>query len=284
MGGDRRGVLEGLDRAVGLRPDYAHAHYNRGGLHFERRDWDAAIRDLARAAELDSDHAQARVYLGKALVEVGRAAAAIEALDAALELDRWPSPQGLPGPPASATSSSERAGSRARERATERVTPSRAGPVGTLAGRERPVPTRRRRPGPEPPCLRRGQRIGCPVRPGRAAAPVACCGRVRARGAPPSRAPPACDAGRAPSAPLRRGPVLARGPPRRGEGGDRGSPPGAVPVPLWARPLGPARVSGRVGGTPPERRRPTRGAPPTLPRASSPFGLARSGRQWEKGS
>jgi protein O-GlcNAc transferase len=54
-------ALASYERALALKPDFAEALYNRGSIEWvERRQYDAAVRDLERAAMLDPDRMSAR--------------------------------------------------------------------------------------------------------------------------------------------------------------------------------------------------------------------------------
>ena len=61
-----------------------------GSIHRDRREWDAAERELLRALDLDPDNGEAYVQYAETLWGVGRLAESLRATRTALALDRTP--------------------------------------------------------------------------------------------------------------------------------------------------------------------------------------------------
>ncbi|HHS97224.1 MAG TPA: tetratricopeptide repeat protein [Chloroflexi bacterium] len=78
-----REVKDELDR---VEPR-AEQLYRQGRRAFEQRRWEAAVRYFRRALAVHPAHFRARLYLGEALLELGRVEVALAELERAYELD-----------------------------------------------------------------------------------------------------------------------------------------------------------------------------------------------------
>jgi tetratricopeptide (TPR) repeat protein len=89
----REGLIEEakeyFDIAARQAPDSAEAASLVGYAQHRLGDDDAAIATLRRALHLDTDHAEARIYLGNILYDRGEYAAALYHLDQAEPEDHW---------------------------------------------------------------------------------------------------------------------------------------------------------------------------------------------------
>jgi tetratricopeptide (TPR) repeat protein len=68
--GDRDGARAALDRTLELDPERPAAWYNRGLLHFNTGNWEPAVLDLQRAAELAPDNAEIGAVLRRAVLQL----------------------------------------------------------------------------------------------------------------------------------------------------------------------------------------------------------------------
>jgi lipoprotein NlpI len=66
--GDRDGTMADSTKAIELKPDYAQAHFCRGCLYYDLRNFPLGLVDFRKAIELDSsnDYARFRVWLCRA--------------------------------------------------------------------------------------------------------------------------------------------------------------------------------------------------------------------------
>ncbi len=89
----REGLIEAarefFDIAVQQVPDSAEAVACVGYAQHRMGDDDAAIATLRRALQLDTDHAEARIYLGNILYDRGEYEAALYHLDRTAPDDHW---------------------------------------------------------------------------------------------------------------------------------------------------------------------------------------------------
>ncbi len=88
---DFAAAVADCDEALQINPRYARAWHNRGLIHLQMGDAAAAIRDLSRAVEVREDYASAYYYRGEAQYAIGNRAAARADWESARELapDQW---------------------------------------------------------------------------------------------------------------------------------------------------------------------------------------------------
>jgi len=79
-------ALDLLDSVLALEPQWAEAWYRRATVHFARRDFDAAMRDLRQTLSLEPRHFEAIAGIGIILNETGQARRGLTAIRAALKL------------------------------------------------------------------------------------------------------------------------------------------------------------------------------------------------------
>jgi tetratricopeptide (TPR) repeat protein len=79
--GDLHEQIGALSRRIEATPDRADLHLTRGDLHRAHREWQAALADYERAARLDPGLAAVDLARGLALLELGSASDARDALD-----------------------------------------------------------------------------------------------------------------------------------------------------------------------------------------------------------
>jgi tetratricopeptide (TPR) repeat protein len=79
-------ALDILDSVLALQPNWAEAWYRRASVHFARKDFDAAMRDLGRTLALEPRHFEAMAGVGIILNEVGQPKKSLVALRRALKL------------------------------------------------------------------------------------------------------------------------------------------------------------------------------------------------------
>jgi tetratricopeptide (TPR) repeat protein len=60
------------DTAIGLKPDYAAAYYNRANLLYETGEYTSALQDYTTALKLNPDFALARQGQFKTLLRIKR--------------------------------------------------------------------------------------------------------------------------------------------------------------------------------------------------------------------
>ncbi len=85
--GLRDGALESYDRAIGTRPDYAEAHFNRGVVLADLVQWEAALSSFERAIQCHPAYAAAHVGRGDVLRKLGRLDAALASCNHAIALN-----------------------------------------------------------------------------------------------------------------------------------------------------------------------------------------------------
>jgi tetratricopeptide (TPR) repeat protein len=67
-------------------PGYAPAHYNKGVLHSEARQWQDALQQYQRTVELSPRYAQAHCNMGVIYKELGQLEEAVAAYEMALQV------------------------------------------------------------------------------------------------------------------------------------------------------------------------------------------------------
>jgi tetratricopeptide (TPR) repeat protein len=77
---------ERLEKLATAHPEIAEVHQGLGELAELRRDWQVAIKELDRAAELNASDAETQYDLGKAELAIGNTADAISELETAVHL------------------------------------------------------------------------------------------------------------------------------------------------------------------------------------------------------
>lgn len=86
---DLLGAIEDFDLLVDYCPDYAEGYNQRAFAHFIREDYEAALRDLNRALELNPMHIPAMAGRALTLMGLGDMEAAQEELRQALKIHPW---------------------------------------------------------------------------------------------------------------------------------------------------------------------------------------------------
>ena len=84
---DLGGAIEAYTGAITLNPDSTAAHLKRGLAYRQRRELDAALRDLRLASELDPTSPRIFEWQGDVLLELGRHARAAERFERSVALD-----------------------------------------------------------------------------------------------------------------------------------------------------------------------------------------------------
>ncbi|MEZ5418743.1 MAG: tetratricopeptide repeat protein [Vicinamibacterales bacterium] len=84
---DLGGAIEAYTGAITLNPDSTAAHLKRGLAYRQRRELDAALRDLRLASELDPTSPRIFEWQGDVLLELGRYARAAERFERSVALD-----------------------------------------------------------------------------------------------------------------------------------------------------------------------------------------------------
>ncbi len=84
---NKKSALRLLNAVIGLDPQYAEGWNRRAFVHFSRKDYGAALRDLQKVLLLDPKHYKAIGGLAVILREYGRDAAALKAFRKALEIN-----------------------------------------------------------------------------------------------------------------------------------------------------------------------------------------------------
>ncbi len=76
-------ALEAFEDVIEIAPRLPEAHYNKGFIFIQRREWEAAEASLGKAIELDPDYADAKLALSKLYQDTGRASEALALMNAA---------------------------------------------------------------------------------------------------------------------------------------------------------------------------------------------------------
>jgi tetratricopeptide (TPR) repeat protein len=85
-GGDSDLSLDLIDSVMALKADWAEAYNRRAAVHFQRKDFDAAMRDLRQALVLEPRHFQAVAGIGLIYQQSGNPKKALAAFREALKL------------------------------------------------------------------------------------------------------------------------------------------------------------------------------------------------------
>ncbi|MEL7212969.1 MAG: tetratricopeptide repeat protein [Pseudomonadota bacterium] len=93
--GDLDRAIAQLDELVDYCPEYAEGYNQRAFAYYLKQDFAPALEDLDRALAILPEHIGALSGKGLTLIGMGRAAAAQEALRAAVDLHPWLSERAL---------------------------------------------------------------------------------------------------------------------------------------------------------------------------------------------
>ena len=74
-------ALDSYRKAIDLRPNDAEFYYELGGLQERRQEYDEALREYGRAAEIDRGNVAYRAAIGNVLAETGRIEEAVPILE-----------------------------------------------------------------------------------------------------------------------------------------------------------------------------------------------------------
>jgi tetratricopeptide (TPR) repeat protein len=80
-------ALDILDSVLALKPDWAEAYNRRAAVHFQRKDMDAAMRDLRQTLALEPRHFQALAGVGMIFQQNGNDKQALAAFREALKIN-----------------------------------------------------------------------------------------------------------------------------------------------------------------------------------------------------
>jgi tetratricopeptide (TPR) repeat protein len=80
-------ALDILDSVLALKPDWAEAYSRRASVHFQRKDLDAAMRDLRQTLTLEPRHFQALAGIGMIFQQNGNEKQALAAFREALKIN-----------------------------------------------------------------------------------------------------------------------------------------------------------------------------------------------------
>jgi tetratricopeptide (TPR) repeat protein len=80
-------ALDILDSVLALKPDWAEAYSRRAAVHFQRKDMDAAMRDLRQTLVLEPRHFQALAGVGMIFQQNGNDRQALAAFREALKIN-----------------------------------------------------------------------------------------------------------------------------------------------------------------------------------------------------
>jgi tetratricopeptide (TPR) repeat protein len=86
-GSDHVTALDILDSILALKPDFTEAYSRRAAVHFQRKDMDAAMRDLRQTLALEPRHFQALAGVGMVYQTGGQPKLALKAFREALRLN-----------------------------------------------------------------------------------------------------------------------------------------------------------------------------------------------------
>lgn len=93
--GDLDSAITTLTELVAYCPDYAEGYNQRAFAYFLKQDFEPALKDLDQALTILPEHIGALSGKGLTLIGMGRAAAAQDALRAAVDLHPWLSERSL---------------------------------------------------------------------------------------------------------------------------------------------------------------------------------------------
>jgi tetratricopeptide (TPR) repeat protein len=80
-------ALDLLDSILALKPDFTEAYSRRAAVHFQRKDMDAAMRDLRQALQMEPRHFQALAGVGMVYQTGGQPKLALKAFREALKIN-----------------------------------------------------------------------------------------------------------------------------------------------------------------------------------------------------
>jgi tetratricopeptide (TPR) repeat protein len=80
-------ALDILDSVLALKPDWAEAYSRRAAVHFQRKDFDGAMRDLRQTLSLEPRHFQALAGIGLIFQQGGNDKQALAAFREALKIN-----------------------------------------------------------------------------------------------------------------------------------------------------------------------------------------------------
>jgi tetratricopeptide (TPR) repeat protein len=80
-------ALDIIDSVLALKSDWAEVYNRRAAIHFQRQDFDAAMRDLRQALFLEPRHFQALAGVGMIFQQGGNGKQALAAFNSALKLN-----------------------------------------------------------------------------------------------------------------------------------------------------------------------------------------------------
>jgi Tfp pilus assembly protein PilF len=80
-------ALDLLDSVLALKPDFTEAYSRRAAVHFQRKDMDAAMRDLRQALAMEPRHFQALAGVGMIYQQGGEPRLALKAFREALKIN-----------------------------------------------------------------------------------------------------------------------------------------------------------------------------------------------------
>jgi Tfp pilus assembly protein PilF len=86
-GGDGVTALDLIDSILALKPDFTEAYSRRAAIHFQRKDMDAAMRDLRQTLAMEPRHFQALAGVGMVYQTGGEPRLALKAFREALKLN-----------------------------------------------------------------------------------------------------------------------------------------------------------------------------------------------------
>ena len=84
-----RRVIELLNRAINMDPNYAYVYNNRGLVYANLKQYKRAIQDYGKAIELDPNYATAYSNRGSVYIDLKQHARAIQDYDKAIEVDPY---------------------------------------------------------------------------------------------------------------------------------------------------------------------------------------------------
>jgi tetratricopeptide (TPR) repeat protein len=87
QGGDGVMALDILDSVLALKPDFMEAYNRRAAIHYQRKDMDAAMRDLRQALAMEPRHFQALAGVGLVYQQGGEPRLALKAFREALKIN-----------------------------------------------------------------------------------------------------------------------------------------------------------------------------------------------------
>jgi tetratricopeptide (TPR) repeat protein len=80
-------ALDVIDSVLALKSDWAEVYNRRAAIHFQRQDFDAAVRDLRQTLILEPRHFQALAGVGMIFQQGGNGRQALAAFNSALKLN-----------------------------------------------------------------------------------------------------------------------------------------------------------------------------------------------------